>query len=148
METLKKINPCVLFSYWADIPFNTCKSDIVWQEATAAGAVLVMNTGWDAFEDMNEKEMWCYTKADELAKVVNIALDNDNKNAKRFWVNSKDVVENLWRHRYNQFLEVAARIEGRSTPRIVSISKNIAAMETSTNDDGDAAHDRYQEDGI
>jgi len=160
MDTLKKVNPSVLFSYWADIPFNTCKSDIVWQEATAAGAVLVMNTGWDAFEDMNEKDMWCYTKADELAKVVGIALDNDNKNAKRFWVNSKYILVNLWRHRYNEFLDVNAVLTGRSRPRQIthymatnepSTGKNELnreVIETLTEHDGDEAHDRYQEDGI
>lgn len=52
LKLLKQVNPVVVFGYWADIPFNTCKSDVMWQEATRAGAVLVMNDGWDAFGGM------------------------------------------------------------------------------------------------
>lgn len=100
METLYRIQPDYMFTYWADIPFNATKTNVLWQEATAVGAVCCVNSGWYAFKEFSVHEydkdaitllskeermsIWRQSKAEmvewnanclkELREVVNVFL--------------------------------------------------------------------------
>jgi len=79
MKLLRQVNPIIIFGYWADIPFNTCKSDVMWQEATRSGGILVINEGWDAFK---RKPVYMYDGRNALAHCVETGLNE--------WVHMKD----------------------------------------------------------
>ena len=53
MKNLYEIQPNFIFGYWADIPFNATKSNVLWQEATMVGAVACVNPGWEAWEEFS-----------------------------------------------------------------------------------------------
>lgn len=77
-ETLTNLRPTVHLVPMEDTPFNRCKSNCSWIEATAAGAAVVAPT-WDEWKD---KAIYNYDGLEDFEACLNLLIDDASRPAK------------------------------------------------------------------